>query len=51
LSRFEIPAKIKLVEEVWLPDTGLVTDTMKLKRKPIENFYIKQIEELFGESI
>ena len=36
-----------LVQEVWLPETGLVTDTFKLKRKPIEAFYKQQIEEMY----
>jgi long-chain acyl-CoA synthetase len=37
-----------LVQEVWLPETGLVTDTFKLKRKPIETFYKQQIEEMYN---
>lgn len=43
LQRFEIPTKLKFVSEIWLPDTGLVTDSLKLKRKAIENFYEKEI--------
>ena len=35
------------VEEVWLPETNLVTVTFKLKRKSIEKFYEKQIEEMY----
>jgi long-chain acyl-CoA synthetase len=48
LERFEIPGKVKFVEEIWLPDTGLVTDSLKLKRKAIENFYAKQIDEVYA---
>ena len=47
LARLEIPSKMTLVQEVWLPDTGLVTETFKLKRKPIEAFYKQQIEEMY----
>lgn len=47
LQRFEIPARVKLVEEIWMPDTGLVTDSFKLKRKALENFYKRQFESLY----
>jgi long-chain acyl-CoA synthetase len=46
-DRFEVPTKIKFVKEIWLPDTGLVTDSMKLKRKEIEKFYKSEIELLY----
>jgi long-chain acyl-CoA synthetase len=49
MARFEIPSKIKFVEEIWLPDTGLVTDSMKLKRKQIEQFYSNDIEALYSK--
>lgn len=48
LERFESPTKVKFVKEQWLPDTGLVTDSMKLKRKEIEKFYKKEIEILYS---
>lgn len=47
LQRFEIPTKLKFVSEIWLPDTGLVTDSLKLKRKAIENFYQQVIETVY----
>lgn len=47
LERFEIPAKMKFVKEAWLPETGLVTDSMKIKRKEIDNFYKSEISELY----
>jgi long-chain acyl-CoA synthetase len=46
-DRFEVPTKIKFVKEAWLPDSGLVTDSLKLKRKEIENFYKNDIELLY----
>ena len=47
LERFEIPLRIKFVSEIWLPDTGFVTDSLKLKRKEIENFYKNEIQILY----
>ena len=47
LERFEIPIKIKFVAEIWLPDTGFVTDSLKLKRKEIEKYYQSDIEKLY----
>lgn len=47
-DRFEVPTKIKFVKEVWTPDTGLVTDSLKLKRKEIEKFYAKEIQEIYS---
>jgi long-chain acyl-CoA synthetase len=49
LERFEIPTRVCFVKETWLPDSGLVTDSLKLKRKEIENFYAKEIEALYAE--
>ena len=51
LAKFEIPLKYKWVPETWLPITGLVTDSMKIKRKSIENFYKIEIENLFFDMI
>jgi long-chain acyl-CoA synthetase len=48
LDRFEIPNRIGFVKETWLPDTGLVTDSLKLKRKEIENFYKNEIAKLYN---
>jgi long-chain acyl-CoA synthetase len=47
LDRFEIPTKSKFVKEIWLPDSGLVTDSLKLKRKDIEKFYAMEIQNLY----
>lgn len=44
LTRFEIPHKFMFVAESWLPDSGLVTDSLKIKRKAVDNFYKKEIE-------
>ncbi len=47
INGIEIPLKVKLVEEIWLPDTGLVTDSFKLKRKAIENYYNVDLKTLY----
>ncbi|KAM9315738.1 fatty acid CoA ligase Acsl3 [Gastrophryne carolinensis] len=48
LERFEIPAKIRLVAEPWTPETGLVTDAFKLKRKELKSHYQDDIERMYG---
>lgn len=48
LERFEVPQKISLSSEVWTPETGLVTDAFKLKRKELKQHYINDIERLYG---
>lgn len=47
-ARFEIPTKIKFVPDVWLPDTGLVTDSFKLKRVQVSRFYQSTIEKFYS---
>ena len=48
LEKFEIPAKLKLVTEVWMPDSGLVTDAYKLKRKVIEEKYKPSLQRMYS---
>ena len=48
VDRFEAPTKIKFVKESWIPDTGLVTDSLKIKRKEIDKFYQKEISQLYS---
>ncbi|XP_035241867.1 long-chain-fatty-acid--CoA ligase 3a [Anguilla anguilla] len=48
LERFEIPRKIRLSAEPWTPETGLVTDAFKLKRKELKTHYLQDIERLYG---
>ncbi|CAD5121757.1 DgyrCDS10234 [Dimorphilus gyrociliatus] len=49
LLRTETPQRITLVKEVWLPETGLVTAAMKLKRREIEKFYSADLERMYNE--
>uniref|UniRef100_A0AAY5EFH4 long-chain-fatty-acid--CoA ligase n=1 Tax=Electrophorus electricus TaxID=8005 RepID=A0AAY5EFH4_ELEEL len=48
LERFEIPKKICLSSEPWTPETGLVTDAFKLKRKELKTHYQADIERMYG---
>uniref|UniRef100_A0A8D2QGW8 long-chain-fatty-acid--CoA ligase n=1 Tax=Zonotrichia albicollis TaxID=44394 RepID=A0A8D2QGW8_ZONAL len=46
LEKFEIPVKIRLSPDPWTPETGLVTDAFKLKRKELTAFYQPDIERI-----
>ncbi|XP_023184538.1 long-chain-fatty-acid--CoA ligase 4 isoform X2 [Xiphophorus maculatus] len=48
LQRFEVPVKVHLSPEPWTPETGLVTDAFKLKRKELKNHYLNDIERMYG---
>ncbi|KAM3615631.1 uncharacterized protein V6R79_005334 [Siganus canaliculatus] len=48
LERFEIPRKIRLSPDPWTPETGLVTDAFKLKRKELKRHYQDDIERMYG---
>ncbi|XP_055053419.2 long-chain-fatty-acid--CoA ligase 3a [Misgurnus anguillicaudatus] len=48
LERFEIPRKISLSSDPWTPETGLVTDAFKLKRKELKTHYQHAIERMYG---
>ncbi|XP_078068048.1 long-chain-fatty-acid--CoA ligase 4 isoform X2 [Mustelus asterias] len=48
LEKFEVPVKVRLSPEPWTPETGLVTDAFKLKRKEIKNHYLNDIERMYG---
>lgn len=48
LQRFEVPVKVRLSSQVWTPETGLVTDAFKLKRKQLQTHYKHDIERMYG---
>ncbi|KAH9375908.1 hypothetical protein HPB48_012548 [Haemaphysalis longicornis] len=48
LHKTEVPRKVKLCAEQWNPDSGLVTATFKIRRKPLQNFYQRDIDALYG---
>ncbi|MBN3289703.1 ACSL4 ligase, partial [Polypterus senegalus] len=50
LERFETPVKVRLSPEPWTPDSGLVTDAFKLKRKELKKHFINDIEKMYGRN-
>ena len=48
LARVEQIKRFKLLDEEWQPGGEELTPTMKLKRKPINEKYAKEIEELYA---
>ncbi|NWW15162.1 ACSL3 ligase, partial [Falcunculus frontatus] len=51
LEKFEIPVKIRLSPDPWTPETGLVTDAFKLKRKELTAFYQMDIDRMYGKNV
>lgn len=49
LARHEIPRVLHLAQGPWTPDTGLVTSTMKIKRKAIQEEYELQISDMLKQ--
>ena len=49
LNKMEIPSKIRLVSDEWMPDSGLVTAALKIRRKNIQDFYRTEIMSLYGK--
>jgi long-chain acyl-CoA synthetase len=47
LSRVEQIKKFKILDEEWLPGGEELTPTMKLKRRPIAEKYVEEIEALY----
>ena len=48
LEKLEIPKVVKLVSEVWTPDSGLVTASLKVKRKNIQEHYQSVIDRMYN---
>jgi len=49
LGKTELPAKIHIdgsFETGWMPDSGLVTDAFKLKRRQLNDFYKNEIARM-----
>jgi len=49
LEKFEIPGAIHLTSIEWTPDTGLTTAAMKLKRRPLQEYYQNDINRMYGD--
>ena len=39
VAKMEIPTKVKITDDVWTPESGLVTASMKVARNPIRDKY------------
>src|ERR1019366_482415 len=50
LARFEKLKRVLLVADEFTPDNGVLTPTMKLKRRVIEERYKKQIDEVYAQA-
>lgn len=48
LDKIEIPERVYLCKEVWTSDMGLLTDSLKLKRRPIEKYYAEVLPKLYS---
>lgn len=48
LEKFEVPQKIKLLPDPWLPETGLVTAAFKLKREVIRKTFADELKTLYS---
>jgi len=48
LEKFELPGAVTLCQELWTPDSELVTAAFKLKRKPLQQFYQMDINRMYG---
>ena len=48
IEKFELPGAVTLCSEEWTPESGLITAAMKLKRKPLQEFYQLDIYRMYG---
>jgi long-chain acyl-CoA synthetase len=48
LSRVEQPRRVLVLDEDWLPDSDVLTPTMKLKRRGVVARYSEQIESMYA---
>lgn len=48
LVKAEIPGKVYLCDEVWTSESGLLTEALKLKRRPLKEKYESVIDSLYG---
>lgn len=48
LNRREVPAAITLTTQPWTPDSGLVTSSLKLKRKKLSSHYEVAVRKMYS---
>ena len=51
LSKYERVRRITLLPTAFTVDNGMMTPTLKIKRKVVEKEYASQIESMYAESI
>lgn len=49
LTSFEIPRKVLLDPDPWTPESGLVTDALKIKRFNIKKKFEEDITRMYAE--
>jgi len=50
LARFEKLKRVLLVADEFTPDSGIMTPTLKLRRRVVEERYKKQIDDLYAKA-
>lgn len=50
-ARYAVPRAVHLVREAWTIDNGLMTPTLKLKRKNLMSYYANAIEQMYGQPV
>ncbi|VDN37795.1 unnamed protein product [Dibothriocephalus latus] len=48
LATFEIPQRLYLDSEQWTPQTGLVTEAMKVRRFAVKNAFVNEIKAMYS---
>eukprot|EP00054_Salpingoeca_dolichothecata_P011451 m.63565 g.63565 ORF g.63565 m.63565 type:complete len:712 (-) comp19472_c0_seq1:101-2236(-) len=49
LQKFEVPKRLHMVPDVWTPQSGLVTDAMKIKRNNVYKEFRATIDEMYKQ--
>jgi long-chain acyl-CoA synthetase len=50
LARFETLKRVIVVADEFSPENGILTPTLKLRRRAVEDRYRRQIDELYGQA-
>ncbi|PAA91233.1 hypothetical protein BOX15_Mlig030601g1 [Macrostomum lignano] len=51
VERFELPTRVYLTSEQWTPESGLVTDALKLKRRQLQDHFQSEIDRMYSGSV
>ncbi|OXA38215.1 Long-chain-fatty-acid--CoA ligase 3 [Folsomia candida] len=50
LQRFEIPAAVKICSEIWTPINAMITTTFKIRRRPVQEKYQADIDQMYARA-